>query len=426
MSSNNPDAWNPDNFIKLFQSTLETYEKEHPHWQIEVLVSLIGRGLLGLKQHIEDPNKTGITWDNPFVELHYPVEWDWNAPQAEGIISARPITGKFTPQNTADAETTRKTIGEIMVRHLNTLALQGFTNHVWLEKHKGQENLTPILSAELCEELDAIKNKRERQDALNQLARPFSIGAALIDYGDKEFKNGARVPKHVIKQLANIDKLIDIRRIGFNGNVNGRKVEMSLIFQIHPLTIEYERKKAYHSITVGLFIAPEIIEGEIVTTTPAGWPKNDQETLWHELFQEVVKLTDHFIPKAESQTSAILSINAQIEIPLASSSPEERNAAQKKVLEALSQTGRVREISMKSVENNLSEQKGLQPKEQPVPETFEDVLRKPILKSRFRLPAAIVVVLVGGLIAAYAILPDEVKLQIWNHFVSLFHRLRGN
>ncbi len=79
---------------------------------------------------------------------------------------------------------------------------------------------------------------------------------------------------------------------------------MSLIFQIHPLTIEYERKKAYHSITVGLFIAPEIIEGEIVTTTPAGWPKNDQETLWHELFQEVVKLTDHFIPKAESQTSA--------------------------------------------------------------------------------------------------------------------------
>ena len=193
MSSNNPDAWNPDKFIKIFQSTLETYEKEHPHWQIEVLVSLIGRGLLGLKQHIEDPNKTGITWDNPFVELHYPVEWDWNAPQAEGIISARPITGKFTPQNTADAETTRKTIGEIMVRHLNTLALQGFTNHVWLEKHKGQENLTPILSAELCEELDAIKNKRERQDALNQLARPFSIGAALIDYGDKEFKNGARV-----------------------------------------------------------------------------------------------------------------------------------------------------------------------------------------------------------------------------------------
>jgi hypothetical protein len=193
VSSSNPDAWNPDKFIKNFRSTLETYEKEHPHWRIEVLVSLIGRGLLGLKQHIEDPNKTGITWDNPFVELHYPVEWDWNAPQAEGIISARPITGKFTPQNTADAETTRKTIGEIMVRHLNTLALQGFTNHVWLEKHKGQENLTPILSAELCEELDAIKNKRERQDALNQLARPFSIGAALIDYGDKEFKNGARV-----------------------------------------------------------------------------------------------------------------------------------------------------------------------------------------------------------------------------------------
>lgn len=407
MSSNNPDAWNPDKFIKIFQSTLETYEKEHPHWQIEVLVSLIGRGLLGLKQHIEDPNKTGITWDNPFVELHYPVEWDWNAPQAEGIISARPITGKFTPQNTADAETTRKTIGEIMVRHLNTLALQGFTNHVWLEKHKGQENLTPILSAELCEELDAIKNKRERQDALNQLARPFSIGAALIDYGDKEFKNGARVPKRVIKQLANIDKLIDIRRIGFNGNVNGRKVEMSLVFQIHPLTIEYERKKAYHSITVGLFIAPEIIEGEIVTTTPAGWPKNDQETLWHELFQEVVKLTDHFIPKAESQTSVILSINAHIEIPFAS-----LNEAQKKVVDVLAQVGRVKEVNMKSAESNAVPNLIEPQTEEKAPATPTEGLLRPIWNSRFRWPIIIILALAGASLLVFGVLPDEVKVII--------------
>jgi hypothetical protein len=426
MSSNNPDAWNPEKFFKLFQSTLEAYEKEHPHWRIEVLVSLIGRGLLGLKQHIEDPNKTGITWDNPFVELHYPVDWDWNAPRDGDIVSNKLVSGKITQQNTADAETTRKTIGEIMVRHLNTLALQDFTNHVWLEKHEGRSNLIPILPAKFCEELNAIKNQRERQEALNQLARPFSIGAALIDYGDKELKDGARVPKRVLKQLANIDKLIDIPPIRFSGSVSGRKVEMSLVFQIHPLTIDYERKKAYHSITVGLFIMPEIVGDEIVTTTPASWPKNDQETLWRELFQEVVKLTDLRIPKAESQTSEILSINAQIEIPLASSHPEERNAAQKKVLEALSQTGRVREISMKSVENNLPGKKELQPKEQPIPETFEDVLRKPILKSRFRLPIAIVVVLVGGLIAVYAILPDEVKLRIWNHLVNLFHNSRGN
>jgi hypothetical protein len=270
----------------------------------------------------------------------------------------------------------------------------------------------------LCEALNAIKNKRERQDALNQLARPFSIGAALIDYGDKELKDGARVPKRVIEQLANIDKLIDIQRIGFSGNVNGRKVEMSLVFQIHPLTIEYERKKAYHSLTVGLFIAPEIIEGEIVTTTPADWPKSDQETLWRELFQEVVKLTDHLIPKAESQTSVILSINTEIEMPLAS-----LNEAQKKALDALQQLGLVKDFSMKSVESNAAssaKQKELQPKEQ-IPETFEDVLCQPILKSRFRLPIAVVVVSVCGAVAVYAILPDEVKLKIWNHLVNFFH-----
>jgi hypothetical protein len=193
---------------------------------------------------------------------------------------------------------------------------------------------------------------------------------------------------------------------------------MSLVFQIHPLTIEYERKKAYHSITVGLFIAPEIIEGEIVTTTPASWPKNDQETLWRELFQEVVKLTDHLIPKAESQTSVILSINADIEMPFAL-----LNEAQKKALDALQQLGLVKDFSIKSVDSNAAssaKQKELQPKER-IPETFEDVLRQPILKSRFRFPIAVVVVSVCGAVAVYAILPDEVKLKIWNHLINFFH-----
>ena len=198
MSANNPDAWNHEKFVDIFMNTLEKYEKEHPHWQTEVLVSLIGRGLLGLKQHIEDPSKAGITWENPFVELLYPVDWDWNTPRDGNIVNNKIVSGKFTKQNTADAETTQKTIGEIMVRHLNTLALQNFTNHVWLEKRQGQSNLFPILPARFCEELDAIKNKRERQEALEELVHPFSIGAALIDYGDKEFKDGARVPKRVL------------------------------------------------------------------------------------------------------------------------------------------------------------------------------------------------------------------------------------
>lgn len=65
-------------------------------------------------------------------------------------------------------------------------------------------------------------------------------------------------------------------------------------------------------------------------------------------------------------------------------------------------------------------QNEFQPPEQ-IPETFEDVLRKPILKSRFRLPIAIAVVLVCGLYAVYAILPEQVKLEIWNHLVNFFH-----
>jgi hypothetical protein len=75
--------------------------------------------------------------------------------------------------------------------------------------------------------------------------------------------------------------------------------------------------------------------------------------------------------------------------------------------------------------SDVIKQKGFQPPEQ-IPETFNDVIRKPILKSRFRLPIAIAVVLICGLYAIYAILPDAVKLEIWNSLANYFHSSRGN
>ena len=241
----------------MLRDALESYEKDHPQWRIEVLVSLIGRGLVGLKQQLDDPNNIGITWEHPFVELHYPIEWDWNAPRDESILSRELTSGKITRNNTIDAETAENTLMEIMVQHLNIMALQDFTNHVWLEKFK--DKYIPILPTEFCAELDAIRGKRARQEALDRLVRPFSIGAASIDYGSMEFREGARVPKRVAKQLADISELIDIPRIGFSGDVNGRKVEISLIFQIHPLVIDYDKRMAYHSITVGLFTPPQVV-----------------------------------------------------------------------------------------------------------------------------------------------------------------------
>ena len=125
-------------------------------------------------------------------------------------------------------------------------------------------------------------------------------------------------------------------------------------------------------VTVGLFIPPEAIGNDFVTKTPSDWSQSDIETLWKELFKEVDNIADKLIPKAESQNSIIYSVNvnAQLDIPLTSLSPEESNAAIKKVFEDLAQGRQIREISVKPVEKSYTGQKEIKSKEQHNPETF--------------------------------------------------------
>jgi hypothetical protein len=195
-----PD-WTPDKYVQALGNALDDYEKEHPHWRIEVLVSIIKWGLKSLKYYIEEDRDTQISWDNSFVELHYPVQWNWESPRiadSSDIVHSGLFLGEITKQNTSDKETAVKTLAGIMVRRLNTLALGDFTNGASFEIHKNY--YTPILPVELSKELNAIKGKRAQREAFEQIVRPFSIGAATIDYEGMEFQDGTRVPKRIAKQ----------------------------------------------------------------------------------------------------------------------------------------------------------------------------------------------------------------------------------
>jgi hypothetical protein len=346
----------PEEYARALQDALEAYEKDHPHWQIEVLVSFIKRSLFGLRQQIADHNNNSVTWDSPLTEFQYPVEWDWNTKDVKAV---KLVTGKFTDQNTRDTETAQKTLAEIMVGHLNVLALQNFTNHVWLEKRGDAYSV--FLPAELGDELQAINGKRQRQELLEELSHPFSIGAASIDFGTDELQNGKRISKRAARQLAKIDKLIAIRRVGVSRDINGHHIEMSLVFQIHPLTIDYEKQTAFHRITVGLFMPPEVIENDVVTMTPSDWSQSDIETLWKEFLKEVDKVADQLIPKAESQDSIIylVNVNAQLGIPLTSLRPEESNAAIKQIFEDLAQGRQIREFNVRPADSSTAPAPGI-------------------------------------------------------------------
>ena len=320
--------------VGILGDALEHYEQAHPHWRIEVLVSLIQWSIKSLKHYIEDARDKEITWEQPFVELHYPVEWDWPASRANGDEHGRILYGNITDTNVADKTIAVEALSGIMVQAMSACALGDLTN--WVRFAKRGDYHTPYLSQELGEALVAIKAKGQRRQAYEQMVRPFSIGSALVDFETMELRDGERIADQVAKQLAQIPEAPGIPHVGFKGDVNGRKFDLSLIFQIHPLITDHGEEKAYHPIIVGLQIMPEVVGQELVFENPTEWPRKDRSEFWKKLFQALDKLADKLIPKEESEDSVILTVNAQLKVPASRWKPESQGDTVKAIIDALS------------------------------------------------------------------------------------------
>jgi hypothetical protein len=338
-----------EKYFPIYQNALNQYEKDHPHWRIEVLVSLVKWGLKSLKYYIEDVRDPEITWESPFVELHYAVDWNWKERGSGDVSPGGHIFGKFTPRNTATKQLAVKTLSETMACQFNAMTLAEATNWAWYEKLNNY--YTPVFPVHVSVALNAIKSKRRRRECFEELVRPFSIGAARIDYGGMEFKSGARVPKRAIKQLAEISKRMDIQGVRITGEGNGRKFEMGLVFEIHPLIADYDEKKAYHPVVVGLAFLSRMVGNDIVEDTPSHWPKSDRAEFWEGLLRELEKLTGLLIPKVESRESVILSVNSTLKIPVEHWQPENRSAEIKKVADALAQIGELAQLNVESTKS---------------------------------------------------------------------------
>ena len=74
----------------LMTKAFTSFKKAHPDWLAHAFLDHVRHGLLNLRHYIEDPTEEAISWDAPFVELTYPVAWDFEArihPPPGGILS---------------------------------------------------------------------------------------------------------------------------------------------------------------------------------------------------------------------------------------------------------------------------------------------------------------------------------------------------
>lgn len=302
--------WIAERYSHAFKDALDKYEVEHPHWRIEVLVSLIKWGIRNLRHCIEQAPSGEITWGNPLVELHYPVEWDWESPHDGGIVYGKQVLGKFTEENTSDTQTAGRTFAKMMACRFNTMALGDLTNGAWFEKRQGA--YIPYLPAKLDAEIKQIKGKWKKREAAEEIYKPFWIGTTRIDIPGRESETNAGVPRRVAKRLEAVRQRMDIAGISFSGDVNGRKVWSGLIFEIQPLIVDYDARKAYHAVTVGLAFEHKLVGNNIVSITPDNWPRRDQEAFWNEILHGVDECKERLIPANELISSIILMHNDEI------------------------------------------------------------------------------------------------------------------
>ncbi len=331
-----------EEWLAVYQAGLEEYEKSHPHWRMEVLVSLIKWGLWCLKQYIEQPDQGEITWDDPFVKVNYAVDWNWELRSNRDLTKDGRTFGKFTKENTATDEMAVRTLAEIMTRQFNVMTLAELTNWAYYEIIKNR--YTPVLPVEISVELNQIKHKQARKQAFDGVMRPFAIGGAYIDYSSMEMREGEPVSKEVASQLADVDQ---IPRLDFDGEVNGVKFSMSLVFVVEPLTVDYNKREAYHTITVGIAFQPA---GKTDTCTPAKWPASDQKEFWEGLLKKMDEIAAKLVPEAEAEESVILSVNSQLKVPAKCWKPENRSATIKQIADFQSAAGELQGLSVQAAD----------------------------------------------------------------------------
>lgn len=302
--------WIPEKYLGGFEDALDSYEQAHPHWRIEVLVSLIKWGIRNLKHSIEEDPGAKITWDNPLVELHYPVEWDWKSPRDGDKLYGRQVLGKLTRENTSDRKAAANTLARMMACRFNTMALGNCTNGAWFEKRKSA--YLPYLPPNLDAAIKRIRGKWKKREAIEAIYKPFWIGTTRIHIQDGRLEKNTRIPRAVAKRLETIGQRMDIPGISFTGDVNGRTMWSGLVFEIQPLIIDYDAQKAYYPVTIGLAFEHRLIGNDVIAVTPSEWPRKDRETFWDDILRGVDSLTEHLIPKKEPQDSIILLYNDQI------------------------------------------------------------------------------------------------------------------
>jgi hypothetical protein len=291
-----------DTLGERMEKVLEAFEKEH-HLSLRVFVDLIRGGLESLRHYIEAPEEKEVSWENPWTELHYAAEWDWDggcplfhrANLPETVLEA--LRKGENPMKLKEVgELGASIIGEA----LYPWTLHMLTHEVAVHVKDGAEVELLFADPKVKEELDALPSNEERDARLASLREPFSIGGLKVEAEDGEpyILTALDHPEAQPGTLPEWAEEVERRRkelpeLHFWGEAAGVPYQGAVVLMIHPLVVDEDKREAYFPIVVGLVFAPvgavpdEKLDEVETAVDPSSWSEEEKAALWKMLIEDI-------------------------------------------------------------------------------------------------------------------------------------------
>lgn len=265
-----------------------------------VFVAILEGGLESLRHYIEDPGEPEVTWQSPWTELHFPVEWDWTE---GGILRRAPAPPAPLVEAFRKGEDLKKLEEGVVMYGASTIVdlapaevLHGLTNRMAVHIKGGKTVGALVTDPKLAKELDAL-TAEERDARFDALSEPFIIGGLTVE-------DEAGEP-YILAPLDHLGEEPGTTLVGaeaieenaqtfpslfFTGEAAGVPFKGSVVIIIYPLTVNEDKREAYFPILTGLVFAPvgDAGEGEEQPTVdPSTWPAEDRTKLWKALLEDL-------------------------------------------------------------------------------------------------------------------------------------------
>lgn len=314
-----PEEISPDQFSERIDAFMgevfADYTRQNPDWFVETVGEIIRDGVVSLRKHLEDPKRPDATWESPFAELQYEIEWNW---ERETIV-----TGHFEEDDFKNLEVIADKAVRTLLEHRNVCVLEQLTRRaiyykrgndyepVLPKKWQWPTAAEPLTLADCLEKLDEgfgenlsledlnapippvdsevrLKNlsQEDRQKFLDIVFQPVSIGGFETDLSVESVSG---VPPRSSSKISEkyLRKVKDLPRFQFKGSVDGPPFTAELGVAFHPLVVDFHKHRAYFPLVLGIAFEPsgETEDGEPLFSNPAEWNDEQREEFWRALLE---------------------------------------------------------------------------------------------------------------------------------------------